>query len=121
MVDGRLQFQDEGVASLLDEDIKELLVEAFKEELKVRATVPPARGGKSGRFREFNSQKIFSKTRFDRKYLGKYHDIRSFANQNSSVMLNSSRQLKKMPFSIVFILSLRLKPCQNLEKLAENI
>ena len=40
MVDGRLQVQDEGVASLLDEDIKELLVEAFKEELKVRATVP---------------------------------------------------------------------------------
>ena len=79
------------------------------------------RGGKSGRFREFNSQKIFSKTRFDRKYLGKYHDIRSFANKNSSVMLNSSRQLKKMPFSIVFILSLWLKPCQNLEKLAENI
>ena len=39
MVDGRLQVQDEGVASLLDEDIKELLVEAFKEELKVRATV----------------------------------------------------------------------------------
>ena len=83
-------------------------------------TTPP-RGGKSGRFREFNSQKIFSKTRFDRKYLGKYHDIRSFANKNSSVMLNLSRQLKKMPFSIVFILSLRLKPCQNLEKLAENI
>ena len=71
------------------------------------------RGGKSGRFREFNSQKIFSKNRFDRKYLGKYHDIRSFANKNSSVMLNSSRQLKKMPFSIVFILSLRLKPCKN--------
>ena len=42
MVDGRLQFQDEGVASLLDEDIKELSVEAFKEELKVRATVPAA-------------------------------------------------------------------------------
>ena len=40
VVDGRLQVQDEGVASLLDEDIKELLVEAFKEELKVRATVP---------------------------------------------------------------------------------
>ena len=39
VVDGRLQVQDEGVASLLDEDIKELLVEAFKEELKVRATV----------------------------------------------------------------------------------
>ena len=85
------------------------------------AAISQPRGGKSGRFREFNSQKIFSKTRFDRKYLGKYHDIRSFANKNSSVMLNSSRQLKKMPFSIVFILSLRLKPCQNLEKLAENI
>ena len=42
VVDGRLQFQDEGVASLLDEDIKELSVEAFKEELKVRATVPDA-------------------------------------------------------------------------------
>ena len=40
------------------------------------------RGGKSGRFREFNSQKIFSKTRFDRKYLGKHRGIGSFANQN---------------------------------------
>ena len=47
-----------------------------------------ARGGKSGRFREFNSQKIFSKTRFDRKYLGKHNGIGSFANQNSSVMVN---------------------------------
>ena len=47
-----------------------------------------SRGGKSGRFREFNSQKIFSKTRFDRKCLGKHHRIESFANQNSSVMVN---------------------------------
>ena len=30
---------------------------------------------KSGRFREFNSQKIFSKTRFDKQYLGKHHGI----------------------------------------------
>ena len=35
------------------------------------------RGGKSGRFREFDSQKIFSKTRFDRKYLGN-NNIRVF-------------------------------------------
>ena len=48
------------------------------------------RGGKSGRFREFNSQKIFKKTRFDRKYLGKHHGIGSFVNQNSSVMVNSN-------------------------------
>ena len=41
VVDG-LQFPDEGVASLFDEDIKELLVEVFKEELKVRVTVPTA-------------------------------------------------------------------------------
>ena len=32
-----------------------------------------SRGGKSGRFREYNSQKIFSKNRFDRIYLGKHH------------------------------------------------
>ena len=69
-----------------------------------------ARGGKSGRFREFNSQKISLKIRFDRKYLGKCHDIGSFSNQNSNIMVNSSRKLKKMPFSFVFILSLRLKP-----------
>ena len=54
------------------------------------------RGGKSGRFREFNSQKIFSKTRFDRKYLGKYHGIGSFPNQNSSIMVNSKKVMKKM-------------------------
>ena len=47
-------------------------------------------GVKSGRFRKFNSQKIFSKNRFDRKYLGKHHGIGSFANQNSSVMVNSN-------------------------------
>ena len=41
-VDDGLQFPDEGVASLFDEDIKELLVEVFKEELKVRVTVPTA-------------------------------------------------------------------------------
>ena len=45
-----------------------------------------ARGGKSGIFNEFNSQKIFSKIRFDRKYLGKHHGIGSFANGNSSVV-----------------------------------
>ena len=72
------------------------------------------RGGKSGRFREFNSQKIFSKTRFDRKYLGKYHGIGSFANQNPSKMVHSNIVLKKMAFSSVFLLYLRLKPCQNL-------
>ena len=49
-----------------------------------------ARGGKSGRFHEFKSQKIFSKTRFDKKYLGKHHGIESFANQKSSVMVNSN-------------------------------
>ena len=48
------------------------------------------RGGKSGKFNEVNSQKIFSKIRFDRKYLGKHHGIGSFANQNSSVMANSN-------------------------------
>ena len=48
------------------------------------------RGGKGGRFREFNSQKIFSKTRFNRKYLGKHHGIGPFANQNPSVMKNSN-------------------------------
>ena len=42
MVDGHLYILDEGVASLFDEDTKELLVEVIKEELKVRATVPTA-------------------------------------------------------------------------------
>ena len=45
---------------------------------------------KSGRFHEFNSQKIFLKIKFDRKYLGKHHGIGSFVNQNSSVMVNSN-------------------------------
>ena len=82
---------------------------------------PPPRGGKSGRFCEFNSQKIFSKTRFDTKYLGKHHGIWSFANQNSRAMINSTKALKRMQFSFVFILYLRLKPCQNFLKMAENI
>ena len=60
-------------------------------------------GGKSGRFRKFNSQKIFSKTWFDRKY---------FENQNSSRMVKS--KLKKVAFSFVFVLYLRLKPWQEL-------
>ena len=76
--------------------------------------VVEVRGGKSGIFREFNSQKIISKTRFDRKYLVKYHWIGSFANQTSSKMVNSNMVLKKMAFSFVFILYLRLKPCENL-------
>ena len=42
VVDGHLYILDEGVASLFDEDTKELLVEVIKEELKVRATVPAA-------------------------------------------------------------------------------
>ena len=42
VVDGHLYILDEGVASLFDEDTKELLVEVIKEELKVRATVPTA-------------------------------------------------------------------------------
>ena len=37
-----------------------------------------------------SKQKIFSKTRFDRKYLGKHHGIGSFVNQNSIVMVNSN-------------------------------
>ena len=41
VVDGHLQFQDEGVASLF-ENSKELLAEVIEEELKVRATVPAA-------------------------------------------------------------------------------
>ena len=41
-MDGHLQFQDEGVALLFEEDGKKLLVEVIKEELKVRATVPAA-------------------------------------------------------------------------------
>ena len=73
-----------------------------------------SRGGKSGRFREFNSQKIFSKTMFDRKYLGKCHVKGFIANQNSSIMINSKKALKKMPFSFGFILYLRLIPYQNL-------
>ena len=48
------------------------------------------KGGKSGRFHEFNLQKIFWKTWFDRKYLGKHHEIGSFANQNSNVIVNSN-------------------------------
>ena len=79
------------------------------------------RVGKSGRFREFNSQKIFSKTSFDRKYLGKYHGIGYFANQNSSKMVNSNNGLKKMAFSFVFLLYLKLKPFQNLKISAENV
>ena len=51
---------------------------------------PCIRGGKSGRFCEFNSQKIISKTRFGRKYLGKHHGIGSFANENSSAMVDSN-------------------------------
>ena len=42
MVDGHLQVQAEGVANLFYEDDKKLLVEATKEELEVRATVPTA-------------------------------------------------------------------------------
>ena len=42
MVDGHLQVQAEGVADLFDEDDEKLLVEAIKEELEVRATVPTA-------------------------------------------------------------------------------
>ena len=72
------------------------------------------RGGKSGRFREFNSQKIFPKTSFDRKYLGKYHGIGSFAIQNSGKMVNSNKVWNKMAFLFIFILYLRVKPCQNL-------
>jgi len=41
------------------------------------------RGGESGRFCELNSQKIFSKTKFRRKYLGKLFGLGTFANQNS--------------------------------------
>ena len=44
--------------------------------------VQRGRGGESGRFLEFNSQKIFSQTSFDGKYLGRYHGIASYANQN---------------------------------------
>ena len=78
------------------------------------------RGGKSGRFREFNSQKIFSKTRFDRKYLRKYHRIASFANHNSRIMLFSNKISKKKAFLFVFILYTGLEPCPNLYKFAEN-
>ena len=53
-------------------------------------------------------RKYFQKLGLTENIWEKYHDIRSFANKNSSVVLNSSTQLKKMPFSIVFILSLRL-------------
>ena len=42
VVDGHLQVQAEGVADLFDEDDEKLLVEAIKEELEVRATVPTA-------------------------------------------------------------------------------
>ena len=42
VVDGHLYILDEGVASLFEEDTKELHVEVIKEELKVRATVPTA-------------------------------------------------------------------------------
>ena len=69
---------------------------------------------KSGRFREFNSEKIFSKTRFDRKYLRKYHRIASFANHNSRIMLYSNKVSKKMAFLFVFILYTGLEPCPNL-------
>ena len=48
------------------------------------------RGEKSGRFHEFNLQKMVSKTRFNRKYLGKHHGIGSSDNENSSVMVNSN-------------------------------
>jgi len=41
VVDGHLHFQDEGVASLFENN-KELLAEVIEEELKVRATVPAA-------------------------------------------------------------------------------
>ena len=54
----------------------------------IKYTLSPSEVKKSDRFREFNSQKIFSKTRFDRKYMGKHHGIGSFANQNSSEMVN---------------------------------
>ena len=57
---------------------------------RVKRLTARGRGRKSGRFREFNSQKTFSKTRLDRKYLGKHHGIGSFANQNSGVMINSN-------------------------------
>ena len=63
---------------------------------------------KSGRFREFNSQKIFSKTRFDRKYLGRHHGIGYFATQNSSVMVNRNQALKRMQYLFVLIMYLRL-------------
>ena len=46
------------------------------------------RVGKSGIFREFNSQKIFLKTRFDRKYLGKHHG--ADAPKNTYVLYGSS-------------------------------
>ena len=42
--------------------------------------------------------------------MGKYHRIGSFANQNSIKMVNSNKVLKKMAFSFVFILNIRLKP-----------
>ena len=42
VVDGHLQVQAEGVANLFYEDDEKLLVEAIKEELEVRATVPTA-------------------------------------------------------------------------------
>ena len=41
--------------------------------VKMDKRLNSTRGGKSGRFRELNSQKILSKTRFDRKYLGKLY------------------------------------------------
>ena len=68
------------------------------------------KGGKSGRFREFKSKKIFSKTRFD----GKHHGIGSFSNQNSSVMVIFKICIEVIAISICvytvyFFLSL-LKP-----------
>ena len=74
------------------------------------------RGGKSGRFHEYNSQKIFSKTRFDRKYLGKHYRIGSFPNQNSCVMVNSNQALKIMRFFILYSRLNLVKTCKRCRK-----
>ena len=76
-----------------------------------------SRGGKSGRFRELKSQKIFSKTRFDRKYLGKHHGIGSFANQDSSVMANSNfRSIEENAIFIYVYTLFKAKTCSKLVK-----
>ena len=71
------------------------------------------RDGRSGRFREFNSQKISSKTRFDRKFLGKHHGIGSFAKCKGKFKL-------RIEDNTIFICVYIVFKAKSLSKLVKN-